>query len=476
MTLTRLWPTGSRTKPAISSATRAGLSSGEKVSESSIHSSRAFGSSRARPSACRGREQLVLARPGDQSRPVELAEPVRGLVGVAGVEAAHDLLHVAVDPRQRERRQHVRVLGLAVDRPLGHPAEGDRQAAREPEAQRHQGRLHRPGDPDRHLQEGERRRREVVAVVARGEHEPPDALWTVGDHDLADGSAGVIADERHVLEPERLDRVRDEVGRPHRSEVCALRHRQLVARPSGSSSAMQRKSGDSFATTFRHRFGFTRKPCTKTIGSPDPASKQRIFPPGRSSSRAVPRPGRARLPSPWCSYRLYLTYRRYACQGPGLGWPPWRGGAARPSSRRPPGRCSSAWRARALHGARLRGRRHRGDRAAGQGHARRALPPLPRQEGPLPRRARGARGGAGREDRQAAGGGRRRGPGRAAGHRGAHLPRPLHRAARADHPGGRAVGARLGGVARDRRAARPGPRDGRPPGRDGTPARSASSR
>ncbi len=51
---------------------------------------------------------------------------------------------------------------------------------------------------------------------------------------------------------------------------------------------------------------------------------------------------------------------------------------------------------RAVRRARLRGGGHRGDRAAREGHARRPLPPLPRQARPLPGRPRGGGGGAGR--------------------------------------------------------------------------------
>ena len=45
-----------------------------------------------------------------------------------------------------------------------------------------------------------------------------------------------------------------------------------VCAPSGMSSVMQRKSGESFGTTLRQRFAFTSRPCTNTIGAPLPAS------------------------------------------------------------------------------------------------------------------------------------------------------------------------------------------------------------
>ena len=57
---------------------------------------------------------------------------------------------------------------------------------------------------------------------------------------------------------------------------------------------------------------------------------------------------------------------------------------------------------------------------------------------------------------------------RAAPHRGAHVPRRLHRPrGGADRARGRPLGARLARMARDRRAPRARPGDRRPPGRDG---------
>ena len=96
--------------------------------------------------------------------------------------------------------------------------------------------------------------------------------------------------------------------------------------PSGISSVMQRKSGESRSTTFRQRFGLTRAPWTKTIGSPVPASKTRIRPPLTSISRGVPRAGSLQNlfslpidPASLVTYRVYdfacarVTYRRYVC-------------------------------------------------------------------------------------------------------------------------------------------------------------------
>ena len=97
--------TGSRTNPAISSASRSGWSSDENVRASSIHSRRAPAArSRARRLGVLGLEEAVLARPGDQRRLVELVQAVGRLVRVALVQAAHHLLDVAAHARVRRAR------------------------------------------------------------------------------------------------------------------------------------------------------------------------------------------------------------------------------------------------------------------------------------------------------------------------------------------------------------------------------------
>ena len=90
------------------------------------------------------------------------------------------------------------------------------------------------------------------------------------------------------------------------------------------------------------------------------------------------------------------------------------------------------WRcAGAVRRARLRGRGHRGDRPPRRRHARRALPPLRGQEGPLPRRARGPRGRAGADDRRARRGEERRaGAARAPACARSSTPAPIARCAR----------------------------------------------
>src|SRR5215204_2928206 len=55
----------------------------------------------------------------------------------------------------------------------------------------------------RELEVAEHRRRKVFAVVAGGQHEPPDPLGPPRQKHLGKGAAGVVADQRHLLARDR---------------------------------------------------------------------------------------------------------------------------------------------------------------------------------------------------------------------------------------------------------------------------------
>ena len=118
----------------------------------------------------------------------------------------------------------------------------------------------------------EERRREALVDVARGEHEARDAVRMLRRDELAERAAGVVADERHALEPERVHEVDDHLRERRRREVGVRRQRRLV-RPERPVGTMQRKSFDSRGTTLRQRLPLTRTPCTNSSGSPVPSSR-----------------------------------------------------------------------------------------------------------------------------------------------------------------------------------------------------------
>ena len=234
--------------------------------------------------------------------------------------------------------------------------------------------------------------------------------------------------------------------------------------PSGRSGAMHRKSFASSGTTLRHRSAFTSAPWTNTIGSPVPRSRYVIVPWGRETSCCWPSSVEIAIATlrsdGYATYSRYLTYRLYECQQHECP------GSQRQAGRAVRGDAQGAGRrgAEAVRKARLRRRRHGGDRAPRGRDPGRALPPLQRQGGPVPR---GGRAGGGGDDAQV-GGGRARAPGSvgAAACRLGGVPGRLPRPGRAaDHPAGRALGPGAEGVARDRIEVRAGAGAVRPGGR-----------
>ena len=205
----------SRAKPATSSDSRSGWSSDrERVAVlDPLHAGAA--QVLGQRLGVLGREEAVLLGPGDQGRLAEAAQQVGRPLGVALVDAADEAREVVAHRLVGERRQQVGVLGLLVDRPLGQPAERQRSTAQLADAHRRQQRRDQAGRPGQRLEVAEGLGREVVAVVAGGEHQAADPLGLGGHHHLAQGAAGVVAHQRHVLEPQLLDRLGDR--RRHRA-------------------------------------------------------------------------------------------------------------------------------------------------------------------------------------------------------------------------------------------------------------------
>ena len=75
--------------------------------------------------------------------------------------------------------------------------------------------------------------------VAVGEDEAADPLGMAGDEDLRHGAAGVVADDRHVLEVERLEEGGDRRGDPG-GERSASGFIAICWAPIGQSGAKQR--------------------------------------------------------------------------------------------------------------------------------------------------------------------------------------------------------------------------------------------
>jgi hypothetical protein len=70
--------------------------------------------------------------------------------------------------------------------------------------------------------------REDLEAVAVGQHEPPDPLAVVERDELADRAAGVVADERDVLEVQRGQEVAHQPGDARRRELGVSVHRRAV--------------------------------------------------------------------------------------------------------------------------------------------------------------------------------------------------------------------------------------------------------
>ena len=174
-----------------------------------------------------GVEELVVARPGDQHRPVERAQLLDRLHRVAPVRSAHEPGEVGARLGAGQRREHVRVARPLVELRVHQPAERHRRLAQRADPKRSEQRARKRGIARGPQEDGEEARRKLVVGVARREDEAAHQVRVPRDHDLGEAAARVVPDERRPLDAERTDRLGDQVREPGGGEV-RLRHRELV--------------------------------------------------------------------------------------------------------------------------------------------------------------------------------------------------------------------------------------------------------
>ena len=112
----------------------------------------------------------------------------------------------------------------------------------------------------------------MLERVAVGQHEPADALWVMGDDELAQRAARVVADERHIVELEPLEQLGDQTREPGRGEIGAAGI-GIRCEPSGSSGTMHARSVDSSGTSGSQTRPLTSSPWIRTITGPEPSSR-----------------------------------------------------------------------------------------------------------------------------------------------------------------------------------------------------------
>ena len=187
----------------ISAATRSGASSGTNVLAPGTSTIVAFGNAAASRWAWsrvkNGSAVPHTRRTGPSNRCSRPPTATRSL----GVDGPGDPAHVTADGPAAQRcgpgGGHVRV-EAAGERPEPELAVADAGRAHP---------LRRHGDRRRMAQQrheaAQRWRREVLEGVAVRQHQPPDPRRIGVEDVLADGAAGVVADQRHVVQLERLD-------------------------------------------------------------------------------------------------------------------------------------------------------------------------------------------------------------------------------------------------------------------------------
>jgi hypothetical protein len=123
----------------------------------------------------------------------------------------------------------------------------------------------------RHGEEGlERLGRPIVVDVAIGEREAAQACGIAGGEDLRDAAAAVVPDQVHTIDPERIEELaqHDGVG-GHRHVLVGA---DLGIAVGSRSTAMQRRTSDSSASWWRHKWPLSSTPCTNKATGPVPAS------------------------------------------------------------------------------------------------------------------------------------------------------------------------------------------------------------
>jgi hypothetical protein len=164
-----------------------------------------------------GWHDAVLARPDHQGGAVEAAQAFGGVEQEMGVRQRHPQhAHgVAPDPRLPLDGQHPpRGGGVAA---FGEPAERDRQPSHRPQPHLPHEQPEQPGRQPAGEREGAagQARRDVVERVARGEHDPADAVCAVArpaHEQLDERAAGVVADKGDLTQVEAVEELRDEPG------------------------------------------------------------------------------------------------------------------------------------------------------------------------------------------------------------------------------------------------------------------------
>ena len=81
-----------------------------------------------------------------------------------------------------------------------------------------------PKDPCSIVKRTDQRREKLLKSVAISEDETADPFWRVCDDQLTHGSSGIIADQGHLLEIERRQKISDQASDPKRTEVCICMH------------------------------------------------------------------------------------------------------------------------------------------------------------------------------------------------------------------------------------------------------------
>ena len=155
------------------------------------------------------------------------------------------------------------------------------------------------------------------------------------EQELADRTAGVVADQRDVAEVVRLE---EATGRPGPRRAATGRRRRASPSVCEASGQVGRRCGTprsaSRSGTSAHSVSSTRNPCTNTTGGPSagpPRGSGWCRPAGRSCGRRA-----------WSSRSATVAYRLYVTYGQGV----WKASAPRPTLGERPERRSSPPRVR----------------------------------------------------------------------------------------------------------------------------------
>ena len=250
----------------IASATASGASTGTNVETSGTSTSLGVGEHLGEPMG-RGEREAAIGGAPHQAHGAGEAVQARGHVDeLLAVDATGEAGDVPPDPSIGQRRAdplpgaRLDAVGAAAARS---PAASGAPAAAASVAACARERGVAGGDEQRH----ERLRREVLERVAVRQHEAPDATGVGVDNELADRPAGVVADERDVVQVERLEEGDDEPGDAARREIGSRPPAGMTWAPSGQSGEVRPHAGGRQPLGDpSHSVLSTRKPWTNTTG------------------------------------------------------------------------------------------------------------------------------------------------------------------------------------------------------------------